>query len=175
MIFADLKNKLINSDWNSVGLNITPYVPLGKKYGIVEQTYDDIIKIEDNFASINRMIFEIKLCFLLCCLYTDIEFEEDCEFNDEDYDFFAANGFKKWLSKVTNNDSFEFESILKTFAIDVARKLNAAPQQFNVEEIKSLLEDPKINQLLEWTGKEDVKEKARQMIKNDDNNKLAST
>ena len=129
MTFAELKKKLneCNKGFEEIdGLKIEAYVPIKKKYGIVPQTFPDVIEIKDGYATINRMMYEVELYHLLVALYTDIQIDGD--FTDESCDILIKNNFKKFLYKKTNNDGYEFESVYKTALYDEVRKLNSNPQ-----------------------------------------------
>jgi hypothetical protein len=167
MRFVDIKKKSINGDWNSLGVKVKTYVPLKEKIGVTLQAPNNVIKVIDGYSMIDRVESELNLYFLLLTLYTDIDFE-DKDFTDEDYDFFASNRFKEWLRKASNQDSYNFEKMFQSYLIDSIRKSNS--QSFNIDEINKLLSDPQIRKLIEWTGKENSKELAREMIEHESNN-----
>jgi hypothetical protein len=173
MKFSDLKKKF-DKNWNSIEeLKILTYAPLAKKYdyakNLLNAENSPLINSIDGVAVLNRMENEVATYFYLCCLYTNIEFE-NTTISDEDYDFFAQNKFKDWLRKKTQNDAYDSEQMLKNCVIDEIRRLNSTPQQINTDEIQKVLEslsDPKIEQLLKWVGKEDIKDKARELVERD--------
>lgn len=167
MKFIEVKEKIENGvKWADLGLKVNIYVPIGKKYGMAEQVLDDVIVNKDGFYTINRLNYDLALCAIIYELYTDIEHED--EFTDIMLDVFLQYKFYKWLGAQTNGDCFEFESIMKTVVLDEIRKLNSSPMNFNIEELKTLIENPKVTKILEWTGKEESKKVTRQMVDNGD-------
>lgn len=176
MKFSEIEKELLNvaNGWNSLKddkIKINKYVPMKQKYGIANQVFDDVITVnKSGFATINRMMYDIQLHYLLVALYTDIEVEED--FSDSDCDFLIKEGFKKWLYKVTS-DAYEFgEQVYKLAVIDKVREMNSS-NDLNVDSIKQIVNefnriDPKVVKLAALDASKTNKA-IREMVTNEQN------
>ena len=173
MKFSQLKTKLVNGNWNTVDeFEIREYVPVGEKFGIVQQIADNIIKVDKGYAVIDRLQREINLYYLLISLYTNIEFEE-VDFTDKDCDFLAMNKFKDYLRKITKNDSHDFERLFSDVLIDEVRRLNSG-MSFDIDGTKDVLDqfknlDPKTLEILENLNPDKINI-AREMVQNESSN-----
>jgi hypothetical protein len=187
MQFSELRTKLINGDWDTIKdqLDIKEYISIKQKHVITQQTPDNVIRIINGFAVLDRIESELNLYYLLCSLYTNIEFEKEKviidgetveqlqdKFTDEEYDFLACNRLKDWLRKATKNDSYEFEQLFKNVTIDEIRRINSAPQ-FDIDGIKEILEeykkiDPTTSQFLaELQTNQAMRKMAEESMKNE--------
>lgn len=174
MKFSEVKKMLENGvKWSDIGLKINEYVPIGRKYGMVEQVFDNVIINKNSFNTISRLDYDVNLYALFCGLYTDIEYEN--EFTNEMLDTFLKYKFDKWLSSQTNGDSFTFENIFKTVILDEVRRLNARTPDIDLMELQKVVEefkkiDPNVLKLIDADGSS-MRKIAEEMVKNDTNNK----
>jgi len=181
MIFSDLKTKVVKGNWDEVGIITNVYVVILRKEDLIGQMIDGMIRVEDGISVLNRVQSKIGLYFLLCCAYTDIEFDEKV-ISDKDYDFLAMNKFSEWLRKKTDNDSFEFEKLFNSIVIDEIRRRNTVKPEVNEDMLKQLekaLEDlknidPNILKLANFDNKE-TKKIIKEMVENDTNNESSTT
>lgn len=161
MKFSEIKSKLESGiKIADCGIQINEYIPIGKKYGIAEQAKiidNNIIKIDNGFATIDRLQYEINLYCALCGLYTNIELEIKDNiilFDDKMLDVLMKYKFKSWLISVTKNDAYDFESIFKNSVFDEIRKLNTHTAAGDVSVLQSLIEqlnnvDPRVLKLID--------------------------
>lgn len=179
MKFTELKKQIVDGNWNDIqGLIKTNYVPIGIKQGIAKQSvtineetkeyYNNLINIQDGYATLNRMENEINLYFLLCELYTNIKFEDD--FTDKEYDFFAKNKFKEWLYKKT--DAYTFEQMFRGIVLDEIRRINS-PTNADIEGLKEALDrlehlDPNVLEALKGLNPTSLNA-MREMVANEQN------
>jgi hypothetical protein len=173
MKFSEIKEKLENGiKWSDIGLKINEYIPIGQKYGIVEQIFDNVIINKNGFYTITRLDYDVNLCALICGLYTDIEYEN--EFNNLMLDVFLKYKFYAWLRSKT--DCYDFENIYRVVILDEVRRLNARTPEIDLNELQKVIDDfkninPDILKLIDIDGANSVRRIAEEMVKNDSNNK----
>ena len=177
MQISEIEKKLENGvKWSDIGLKINDYVPVGRKYGIVEQIFDNVIVNKNGFYTISRLDYDVNLCALICGLYTDIEYEN--EFTNLMLDVFLKHKFYSWLRAKT--DCYDFEIIYKTTILDEVRRLNARTPDIDLNELQKIIDEfkninPDILKLVDIDGANSVRRIAEEMVKNDSNNKSTAT
>jgi hypothetical protein len=176
MKFSEIKEKLENGvKWSDLGLNLNEYVPIGQKYGVVEQVFDNVIINKNGFYTISRLDYDVNLCALICGLYADIEYEN--EFTNVMLDVFLKYKFYSWLRSKT--DCYDFESIYKTAILDEVRRLNARTPDIDLNELQKIVDEfkninPDTLKLINIDGANSIKKIAEEMVKNDSSNKSAA-
>lgn len=127
MNYQDLKNKKII---NFEEIQLNKYIPLIDKMAIIDAIKDNMIDIEDGFATINIYNKELYMTFAISKYYGGIEYAEDENgifvYGEDEYNFLQENGVIQFIEDNVN-DIWKFTQLLENALEQEIEKRNSLP------------------------------------------------